>query len=140
MSRKKKVAPDRLTTIPFDDLVLNHSEIGVHRGRDYGFRDVFDFSTLKGVPFTKLAKKVKAAYEGDDVPRHKGWPAQREALKWLVDKGADAMYQFKDDIRVSPGSGRRYYILGGNHRSLALYILGADSVRAFVDEDYDDDD
>ncbi len=136
MSRKKKVAPEKLITIPFDDLVLDHSEIGVHRGREYGFRDVFGFRTLRDLPFTRLAKKVKAAYEGKDVPKHKGWPAQREALRWLVDKGADALYQLKDDIRVSPGPGRTYYILGGNHRSLALYILGADSVRAVVEEDY----
>jgi hypothetical protein len=46
------------------------------------------------------------------------------------------MYQFKDDIRVFPGSGDTYYIAGGNHRSLALYILGAASIRAnVVDED-----
>jgi hypothetical protein len=135
MSRKTKVAPERLTTIPFDALVLDHSEIGIHRGRKYGFRDVFGFRTLRDLPFTKLAKKVKAAYEGTDVPKHKGWPAQREALKWLVDQGLDAMYQFKDDIRVSPGSGRTYYILGGNHRSLALYILGATDVRASVEDD-----
>lgn len=135
MSRKKKIEPEGLVSIPFDDLVLDHSEIGIHRGRKYGFRDVFGFRTLRDLPFTKLAKKVKAAYEGTDVPKHKGWPAQREALKWLVDKGLDAMYQFKDDIRVSPGSGRTYYILGGNHRSLALYILGAADVRASVEDD-----
>jgi hypothetical protein len=133
MSRKKK-KPEDLITIPFDDLVLAHSEIGIHRGRKYGFRDVFGFRTLRDLPFTKLAKKVKAAYEGSDVPRHKGWSAQREALQWLVDKGIDALYQFKDDIRVAR-SGGAYYILGGNHRSLALYILGADSVRAAVVDD-----
>lgn len=134
--KKKKADPSQLITIPMDDLVLAHSEIGVHRGRKYGFRDVFGFRTLKDQPFTKLAKKVKAAYLGDDVPRHKGWPDQHEALKWLVDKGPEAMYQFKDDIRVYPGRGRTYYIAGGNHRSLALYILGADSIRAIeVDEE-----
>lgn len=133
--KKKKLDPDRLVSIPMDDLVLAHSEIGVHRGRKYGFRDVFDFRTLYDVPFVKLAKKVKAAYTGEDVPKHKGWPDQREALRWLVDKGADAMYQFKDDIRVTPGPGRTYYIAGGNHRSLALYILGADSIRAAVVDD-----
>jgi hypothetical protein len=136
MSKKKKVDPEKLITVPFDDLRLSHSEIGVHRGRDYGFRDVFGFRTLKDLPFTKLAKKVKKAWENeDDAPDHKGWPAQREALKWLVDKGFDAMYQFKDDIRVSRGPESTYYIEGGNHRSLALYILGADSVRAAVVED-----
>jgi len=132
MSRKKQKAPDDLVTIPFDDLVLAHAEIGIHRGRKYGFRDVFGFRTLRDLPFAKLAKKVRAAYVGDDVPKHKGWPAQREALKWLVDKGAEAMYQFKDDIRVILGPGRTYYIAGGNHRSLALFILGADSIRAAV--------
>ena len=133
--KKKKKDPDDLITIPMDDLVLAHSEIGVHRGRKYGFRDVFGFRTLHDLPFTRLAKKVKAAYVGEDVPRHKGWPAQREALQWLVDKGADAMYQFKDDIHVIAGHGRRYYISGGNHRSLALYILGASSIRAAVVDD-----
>lgn len=135
MSRKKKIAPERLLTIPFDDLVLDHSEIGVHHGRKYGFRDVFGFRTLRDLPFTKLAKKVKAAYLGEDIPKHKGWPAQREALQWLVDKGRDALYQLKDDIRVTPGPHRTYFILGGNHRSLALYILGDNSVRAAVEDD-----
>lgn len=135
MARKKKIAPEKLISIQFDDLVLDHSEIGVHRGRKHGFRDVFGFRTLQDLPFTKLAKKVKAAYEGKDVPKHKGWPAQHEALQWLVDKGIDAMYAFKDDIRVSSGPGRTYYILGGNHRSLALYILGADGIRASVEDD-----
>lgn len=128
--KKKKAKPEDLLTIPMEDLVLSHSEIGVHRGRQYGFRDVFGFRTLRDQPFTKLAKKVKAAYLGEDVPKHKGWPAQREALKWLVDKGADAMYQFKDDIRVMRDHDDTYYIVGGNHRALALYILGADSVHA----------
>jgi len=137
MSRKK-VDPGTLVTIPFDDLVLNHSEIGVHRGRTYGFRDVFGFRTLRDLPFTKLAKKVKAAYEGRNVPDHKGWPAQREALRWLVDKGIDAMYQLKDDIRVVPGHDGTYYIDGGNHRSLALYILGAPHIRATVVDEDDD--
>jgi hypothetical protein len=134
MSKKKKVRPDQLTTIPFDALVMYHSNIGLHRGRKYGMRDVFDFHTLRELPFTKLARKVKAAYEGREVPDHRGWPAQREALKWLVDKGVDAMYQMKDDIRVIRGPGRTYYLDGGNHRALALYILGADGIRATVEE------
>ena len=119
--------------MPFDDLVLAHGEIGVHRGRKHGFRDVFGFRTLQDLPFTRLAKKVKAAYEGTDVPKHKGWPKQREVLKWFVDKGPEAMYQLKDDIRVykHPNDGI-YYLAEGNHRSLALYILGADSIRAVV--------
>lgn len=135
MGKHKKVSPDRLVTISFDDLVMYHGNIGLHRGRKYGMRDVFGFDTLRELPFKRLANKVKAAYEGRDIPGHKGWPAQREALKWLVDKGADAMYQLKDDIRVERGSDRAYYLLGGNHRALALYILGADSVRAFVEDD-----
>jgi hypothetical protein len=133
MSKKKKVAPDELVTVPFDDLVMYHSNIGLHRGRKYGMRDVFGYRSLHELPFRKLAKKVKEAYEGTDVPDHKGWPAQREALQWLVDKGADAMYLFKDDVRVMPRTRRTYYLLGGNHRALALYILGADSVRAAID-------
>lgn len=129
---KKKVSADKLVTIPFDDLVLYHSNIGLHRGRKYGMRDVFGFRSLSNLEFRKLAKKVKEAYEGTDVPKHKGWPAQREALKWLVDKGSEAMYAFKDHIRVTPGPRKSYYLLGGNHRALALYILGAEGVKAVV--------
>ena len=132
MSKKKK-SPEDLITIPFDKLILAHGEIGVHRGRKYGFRDVFGFRTLQGLPFTKLAKKVKAAYEGTDVPDHKGWPKQREVLTWFVDKGPDAMYQLKDDIRVYKGRDGTYALAGGNHRALALYIMGADGIRASVE-------
>ena len=129
---KKKLDPAALVTIPFDKLVLAHREIGVHRGRKYGFRDVFGFKTLLDQPFTKLAQKVKAAYEGADVPNHKGWPKQRETLQWFVDRGADAMYQFKDDIHVYKHGDGMYALAEGNHRALALYIMGADSVRAAV--------
>ena len=130
--KKTKVDPGDLIMIPFDNLVLSHREIGVHRGRKHGFRDVFGFKTLLDQPFIKLASKVKAAYEGTDVPSHKGWPKQCETLKWFVDRGADAMYQFKDDIRVYKHSDKTYALAEGNHRALALYILGADHVRAAV--------
>jgi len=143
VSKKKKKKKEKakldladLVTIPFSDLVLYHREIGVHRGRKAGFRDVFDYDDgLDDLPFTELARKVKAAYEGTKVPKHKGWSAQREALQWFVEKGTDAMYQFKDDIRVRYDSDDdTYYIVGGHHRALALYILGADSVRVAVED------
>ena len=134
MGKKKRADPADLITIPFDKLVLSHREIGVHRGRKYGFRDVFGFRTLRDLPFTKLAKKVKDAYEGTDVPDHKGWPKQRETLKWFVDRGPEAMYQFKDDIRVHKHGEETYALAEGNHRALALYIMGADSVRAAVEK------
>ena len=132
--QKKKQDPADLITIPFDKLVLFHREIGVHRGRKYGFRDVFSFKTLLDQPFVKLASKVKAAYEGADVPDHKGWPKQRETLKWFVDRGVDAMYQFTDDICVYKHRGDTYALAEGNHRALALYIMGAHSVRATVEK------
>ena len=91
----------------FRNFVLLTLGIGLHRGRKYGMRDVFGFRTLRDLPFTKLAKKVKAAYEGRDVPDHRGWPAQREALTCLVDKGVDGIYQLNtSDIRVERGDGR----------------------------------
>ena len=130
--KPKKADPADLITIPFDKLVLSHGEIGIHRGRKYGFRDVFGFRTLQNVPFIRLAKKVKAAYEGTDVPRHKGWPAQRETMKWFVDQGTDALYQLKDDILVYKEPDGIYALAEGNHRALALYVLGADSLRARV--------
>ena len=134
MGRKKKIDPSELVTIPFDKLVLSHREIGVHRGRKYGFRDVFGFKTLRDMPFVQLAVKVKNAYEGTAVPDHKGWPKQQETLKWFVDRGPDAMYHFKDDIRVHKQRGGIYALTEGNHRALALYIMGVDSVRAVVEK------
>ncbi len=133
MSRRSKVDPEDLVTVAFDDLVIGLREFGLHRGRDAGFGEVFGFSSLRGRRFTKIAKRVKKAYEGKKVPDHWGWPDQRDALKWLVDKGTDAMYAFKDDIRVRRGHDDTYYILGGHHRLLALYILGAESARVAVE-------
>ena len=134
MSRKKtkKADPADLIAIPFDKLVLSHGEIGIHRGRKYGFRDVFGFRTLQNVPFVRLAKKVKAAYAGTDVPRHKGWPAQRETMKWFVDQGVDALYQLSGDILVYKEPDGIYAVAEGNHRAMALYLLGADNIRARV--------
>lgn len=128
MSRK-----DELRAISFDDLVLFHSDIGTHHDRRYGLRDVFGYYDLSEMQFTRLAKKIKAAYEGKDVPGHRGWPAQREALRWFIEKGIDGIYQIDGNIRVLRRSGHTYYLDDGNHRSFALYVLGADGIRAFVD-------
>jgi hypothetical protein len=120
-------------TVPFSRLVFQFHEIGIHRGRRWGFREVFGFRTLRDLPFLTLASKVKAAYAGKGVPAHEGWPAQREALRWLVDKGLDGIYALDDkglEIKATPFG--RYYIIEGNHRALALYILGAKEVRAQV--------
>ena len=119
--------------VPFSHLVLNHREIGVHRDRKWGFRDVFGFQTLRDMPFVRLASKVKSAYEGRDVPSHRGWPDQREALKWLVDKGVAGIYALDEKgIKVLHTPFQRYYIADGNHRALALYILGESEIRARI--------
>jgi hypothetical protein len=118
-------------TVPLAHLVLYHGEIGVHRGRKAGFRTVFGFRSLYNVPFVKLAKKVKDAYKGKRVPSHDGWPEQREALRWFVEQGRDGIYALHTkSIRVRARPDGHYYILGGHHRSLALYILGDDEVIA----------
>lgn len=119
--------------VPFSHLVLHYREIGVHRGRTHGFRDVFGFRTLFNLPFIKLASKVKHAYEGRDVPSHKGWPAQREALQWLIDKGRDGIYELdQKGIKVMYTPIERYYIADGHHRALALYVLGDGDIRARI--------
>lgn len=119
--------------VPSALLVLDHSDIGLHRDRRWGFREVFGYRTLRGLPFLTLAGKVKAAYDGKKIPSHAGWPAQREALRWLVDKGRDGIYALDEagiEVRVSPF--QRYYITDGNHRALALYVLGEREIRARV--------
>lgn|SRR5574341_618019 len=138
--------------VPFSRLVFHYREIGVHRGRMWGFRDVFGFPTLRDLPFVELATKVKSAYENRDVPPHEGWPAQREALRWLVDKGRDGIYALDEQgIEVRRGSNRRmldeqgieqmrevqcvdsfFYIFDGHHRALALFILGDETIRARI--------
>lgn len=123
----------RKVTVPFDRLVMYHGEIGVHRGRKYGFRTVFGFRTLREVPFLTLANKVKNAYEGRDVPSHEGWPAQHEAMRWFVEQGKEAILNLKGEVKIRPGIHDRYYLVGGNHRALALFILGDTEVRAKVE-------
>lgn len=119
-----------MITVPFAHLTLYHHEIGCHRGRRWGFRAVFGFPTLQKLPFVHLASRVKSAYEGKDVPSHEGWPAQREAIKWLVDKGVDGIYALDETgIKVKRTPFRTYFVEEGNHRALALYILGVDKVR-----------
>lgn len=119
--------------VPFSRLVLFHSEIGIHRGRRFGFADVFGIYTLYGLPFAKLASKVKEAYEGRRVPSHEGWRDQREALRWFVEKGRDGIYALDSKpLSVTPSAYQHYYIVDGHHRGLALYILGESEVRARV--------
>lgn len=120
-------------SVPFTQLVYNHREIGCHRGRQWGFRAVFGFPTLLNLPFVHLAGKVKRAYEGSDTPTHVGWIAQREALQWLVDRGRDGIYALDDkSIEVKATPFRAYAILDGNHRAIALYILGETKVSAIL--------
>ena len=121
----------KMVKVPFSHLVLNLREIGCHRGRKWGFREVFGFPTLQNLPFIHLASRVKRAYEGKDTPSHEGWPAQREAIQWLVDRGRDGIYAIDDNgIEIKATPFRSYYITDGNHRALALYILGERLVRA----------
>jgi hypothetical protein len=123
----------RVLMVPFSHLVLNHSEIGLHRNRRWGFRDVFGFRTLHDMPFLKLAHKVKSAYENRDVPSHEGWLAQREALRWLVERGTSGIYALDEKgIKVRYTPYQRYYITDGNHRALALYVLGDNKIRARI--------
>jgi|SRR5680860_757509 len=120
--------------VPFTRLVFLHREIGCHRGRRWGFREVFGFNTLQNLPFIHLANRVKRAYEGKDTPSHEGWPAQREAIQWLVDHGRDGIYALDDNgIKVKGTPFRSFYITDGNHRALALYVLGESVVRARLD-------
>jgi hypothetical protein len=109
------------------------SEVCTHRDRPAGLAEVFGFRTLRDLPFVKLASKIKAAYEGHRAPSHQGWPAQRDSLKWLVDKGSDAIYALNTEpICVRHCLYQRYYIVDGHHRALALYILGEAAIRAKV--------
>jgi hypothetical protein len=119
--------------VPFSHLVLNYREIGLHRSRKWGLGEVFGFRSLYGLPFLRLAGKVKHAYTGGNVPSHEGWPLQREALRWLVDRGSDGIYALdQGGIQVKYTPLHRYYIFDGNHRALALYILGDNAIRAHI--------
>lgn len=123
----------KVIKVPFAHLVFLHREIGCHRGRRWGFREVFGFPTLQNLPFIHLGSRVKRAYEGKETPSHEGWPAQRAAIHWLVDRGCNGIYALDDkgiNVRASPF--RSYYITDGNHRALALYILGENLVRARI--------
>lgn len=123
----------KVIMVRFSHLVLKYRDIGLHRERRWGFRDVFGFRTLQNLPFLKLAGRVKNAYEGRDVPSHEGWPAQREALRWLVEKGRDGIYALDEKgIKVQYTPIERYYIFDGNHRAMALYLLGDGEVRARI--------
>jgi len=123
----------KVIKVPFTRLVLNHHEIGCHRDRRWGFRAVFGFPTLLNLPFVHLASRVKRAYEGKDVPSHEGWLAQREAIQWLIDKGRDGIYALDEKgIEIKRTPFRSYAITDGNHRALALYILGESLVRALI--------
>jgi hypothetical protein len=120
-------------TVPFSRLTLHYREIGIHRSRRWGFGSVFGFRTLKNLPFVILADKVKQAYEGRDVPVHEGWAAQREALRWFIDQGREGIYTIEDKgIKIKQTSFRSYYLTEGNHRALALFVLGDVEIHARI--------
>ena len=122
-----------MISVPFSRLILFHREIGTHRGRRAGFRDVFNFRTLTGLPFTHLAIRVKDAYEGKHAPSHEAWPAQREALQWFVERGRDKIYALDTEIKVRPSPFQSYYLMDGHHRALALFILKETEIKAVTD-------
>ena len=125
----------KVIKVPFAHLVFLHREIGCHRGRQWGFREVFGFPTLQNLPFVHLAHRVKRAYEGKENPSHEGWPAQREAIHWLVERGCAGIYALDEKgIKIQATPFRSYYITDGNHRAIALYVLGEDKVRARVQD------
>ena len=120
-----------MITVPFARLTLHYREIGIHRGRRWGFREVFGFPTLINLPFLHLASRVKQAYEGRGTTSHEGWPAQREALQWLIEKGREGIYALDDKgLEIKPSPFRTYYIIDGHHRALALFVLGDSEVLA----------
>lgn len=118
--------------VSFARLVFSYREIGNHRDRRWGFREVFGFPTLQNLPFVHLGNRVKRAYEGKEVPRHEGWPAQREAIQWLIDRGRDGIYALEGAIKIKATPFASYAITDGNHRALALYVLGESEVRALL--------
>ena len=127
----------RAMKVSFERLVFSYREIGNHRDRRWGFREVFEFSTLQNLPFLHLGNRVKLAYEGKEVPRHEGWPPQKEALAWFVDRGRDGIYALAQDvgigdIKIKATPFRSYAITDGNHRALALFVLGESEVRALL--------
>lgn len=121
-------------TVPFSRLTLHYREIGIHRNRRWGFGAVFGFRTLKDLPFLRLAAKVKQAYEGKGVPAHAGWAAQREDLKWFINQGHEGIYALEDakGIKIKRTAFQSYYLTEGNHRALALFVLGAVELRAHI--------
>ncbi len=120
------------TQVPFSSLVLYHQQIGIHRGRTVGLRDLFGYRTLRGVPFLDLARRVRDAYEGRSVPKRDGWLEQREALRWFVERGRDGICALRHRPCVREIHARRYEFLDGHHRALALHILGENSIQAHV--------
>ena len=64
MGMRKKIDPSTLVTIPFDKLVLAHREIGVHRGRRHGFRDVL--RAIFAVDPNATILTAMARYDGSD--------------------------------------------------------------------------
>jgi hypothetical protein len=120
-------------SVPFSRLVLYHREIGTHRGSGIGFRDIFKFRTLRDVPFTHLASKVKDAYEGRSVPPRAEWHALRESLHWLVEKKRDGVYALDAKLLVRHSPFQSYYLWDGHHRALALFILGETEIKAEID-------
>jgi len=121
--------------VPFDQLLSKRGEIGFHRGRRWGLRETLGFNAIEDLSFSHLARRVKRAYAGD-APKHRGWQAQREAIRWLVDRGCEGIYAL-DEMGIvvypaHPPATRPYRIKDGHHRALALYILGASDVRATV--------
>jgi hypothetical protein len=122
----------RAMKVSFERLVFSYREIGNHRDRRYGFREVFGFPTLVNLPFVHLGNRVKRAYEGTEVPRHEGWPAQRAALQWFVDRGRDGIYSIDgvEDIKIKATPFRSYALTDGNHRALALYVIGEHQLHA----------
>jgi len=130
----------RLTLIPFAQLYLLHGDIGTHatsaapnRTVEHGFARTFRFPSLRDVPFIDLAWRVKAAYDGTrEAENALAWSVQRKVIDNFVKLGRDGMYACEEPIVVKPRA-IGYHLRGGNHRALALYVLGEENLLASVE-------
>ena len=124
-----------MITVPLADLRMLHPDIGdkwLDRKLIGGLSSVFALGDLFGRPFTDLAQPVQRAFLDQPPPPSVVWDRERrrlESLYLLNPEGIRSLNRTVGLPRVAADRGV-YYLEDGNHRCLALYLLGEATLEA----------
>lgn len=112
------------------DIGEDHDDDKRGRVRGDGYAKTLGLGAIEYTPFAPVAKAVRDAYSARPAIPHTRWAYLRGRVEEFYVLGAAGIYAIKSDpIEVYMHDGK-HYLFSGNHRALALFILGEKTLEA----------